>query len=212
MNLGEMLRAKLMMADLRDAMELKPKVEEAEPAQRKRKGFQVTNNMNRIFFEHVKNNPGTRQQLIGEMVTRGFKKGSTTSLVQQMLRQGLLQKDDEGVLHLTVAEYTPVKASRTLKKLEEAKAKAEARERAKAKREERKKVVFVSKKTGLPFEAKRPVSPSPAVPMGIPSAPVSSVAGPIVRSTWNAQDAVAGLTVLQAKELYAELKKIFNGN
>lgn len=205
MTLGEMLRAKLMMADLRDAME-KPKAQEAQPAPApvSRKGFQVTNNLNRVFFEHVKHNPGTRKVLLEEMVVRGFNAASVYTLIGQMTRQGLLQKDDEGVLHLTVSEYTPVKSNSTLRKMEEARAKAAAKEAAKAKRKQiklsvRKRVVEeVQEEVG---EKERPVSSS-----------LASVAGPIVRSTWNASDYVASLTVVQAQELYAELKKIFGGD
>lgn len=191
-NLGELLRAKLMMTQYTEATT--PKVEEAKPAPapvpEKRKPFAISNNLNRVLFEQAQRYPTTRRELVSRMQAMGFKPGSVNTIIGQMLRQELLQTDDDGVLHLTVAEYTPLKSSRTMRRLELAKAK----EAVKQARAERKKLVFKRKGEA---EEKRPVS----------SPPVE--AAPVIKSTWNAHDAVAGLTVLQAKELYAELRAIF---
>jgi len=210
MTLGEMLRAKLMMADLRDAME-KPKAQEVQPAPAPapepepipKHHFAITNNLNRTLFAHIKNSPGSRADITSAMVSQGFKMGSVSAVIGQMLRQGLLQADDEGLLHTTTPEYVPIKGHRTLARMKRLEEQAAKRAAAKAKREERKKVVFVSKKTGLPFEKKRPVSSSvvpAAVPMGIP---------PGIPST---QALLRDMSLLQARELYDELRKLFGGD
>jgi len=38
------------------------------------------------------------------------------------------------------------------------------------------------------------------------------VSSSVIKSVWTARDALAGLSILQAQELYAELKKIFGDN
>jgi hypothetical protein len=187
MNLGEMLRAKLMMAEINEAT--KPKVEGAKPAPvpQPRKPFQISNNLNRVLFEQAQNYPTTRKALVSRMESMGFKPGSVATIIGQMLRQGLLQADNEGVLHLTVAEYTPLKSSRTMRRRELAKGKNAAKPKQIK--------ISVRNRTVEEVREERPVS-SP----------------PVIKSVWNAHDAVAGLTVLQAQELYAELKKIFSSN
>lgn len=192
MNLGEMLRAKLMMTQYTEATT--PKVEEVKPAPvpEKRKPFQISNNLNRVLFEQAQNYPTTRKALVSRMQAMGFKPGSVNTIIGQMLRQELLQTDNEGVLHLTVAEYTPLKSSRTMRRLELAKGKSAAKPKHKQIK------VSVRNRTVEEVREERPVSSPPVIP--------------VVKSVWNAHDAVAGLTVLQAKELYAELRAIFGDN
>jgi hypothetical protein len=102
-----------------------------------------------------------------------------------MVRQGLLQADDEGVLHLTVGQYTPLKSSRAMRKL--------ALPKGKPGRKQIK--VSVRNRTVEEVREERPVSSSP-----------------VIKSVWTARDALAGLSILQAQELYAELRNIFGDN
>ena len=192
MNLGEMLRAKLMMTQYTEATT--PKVEEApkiapEPVPEKRKPFQISNNLNRVLFEQAQSYPTTRKALVSRMAAMGFKPGSVNTIIGQMLRQGLMQPDNEGVLHLTVAEYTPLKSSRTMRRRELAKGK----DAAKPKHKQIK--IKVRNRTVEEVREERPVS-SP----------------PVIKSAWTARDALAGLSLMQALELYAELKKVFGDN
>lgn len=180
-NLGEVLRAKLMMSELRDAMELKPKVE-APP---ERKPFQIGNNLNRTLFEQAQCYPTTRKNLTDRMVAMGFGMPSVSSILGQMIKQGILQADDEGVLHVTVAQYTPLKSSKTFKNMQKKQAAVPPR----------KKITFVRKGKG----EERPVSSSP-VPVAQPEG--ISYAQAVLRS----------VSLLQARELYDELKKIFGDN
>lgn len=176
MNLGEMLRAKLLINQINEATTPK---EETPP---KRKPFQIGNNLNRALFEQAQSYPATRKNLTDRMVAMGYKRNSVSTIIQQMLRQGVLQPDDEGVLHLTVAQYTPLKSARTMRKLEA----------AKQAKPERKKVNLVIKRRVA--EEERPVSSSPVVQ--------ESRIKAMLRS----------LSILEAQELYAELRGIFGDN
>jgi hypothetical protein len=192
MNLGEMLRAKLMMTQYTDATTPKEEVQhEAPKLETKRKPFQIGNNLNRTLFEQAQLYPTTRKNLTARMVAMGFKAASVSSILGQMMRQGLLQADDEGVLHLTVGQYTPIKSAKMLRKMEAAKAKA------KAKHKQIK--VSVRNRTVEEVREERPVSSSPmpvAPPEGIPRVDA------LLRS----------LSILEAQELYAALKDIFGDN
>ena len=191
MNLGEMLRAKLMMTQYTEATT--PKVEEApkiapEPVPEKRKPFQISNNLNRVLFEQAQSYPTTRKALVSRMAAMGFKPGSVNTIIGQMLRQGLMQPDNEGVLHLTVAEYTPLKSSRTMRRRELAKGK----DAAKPKHKQIK--ISVRNRTVEEVREERPVSSFE----GMQETRVKS----ILRS----------LSILEALELYAELRKVFGDN
>jgi hypothetical protein len=182
-NLGEVLRAKLMLSQFNEDMKQK---EELKPApEAKRKPFQIGNNLNRVLFEQAQLYPTTRPALTTRMVAMGFKKNSVSTIIQQMLRQGLLQADDEGALHLTVAQYTPLKSSKAMRKLALPKTTPG-----------RKKIMLnIRKRTVEEVREERPVSSSP-----------------VIKSVWTARDALAGLSILQAQELYAELRNIFGDN
>ena len=178
MNLGEMLRAKLLINQINEATTPKEETPKVEAAP-KRKPFQIGNNLNRALFEQAQCYPATRKNLTDRMVAMGYKRNSVSTIIQQMLRQGVLQPDDECVLHLTVAQYTPLKSARTMRKLEAAKP-------------ERKKVNLVIKRRVA--EEERPVSSPPVVQ--------ESRVKTILRS----------VSILQARELYDELRGIFGDN
>lgn len=189
MNLGEMLRAKLMMTQYTEATTPKEEVPHEVPKlETKRKPFQIGNNLNRTLFEQAQLYPTTRKNLTERMVAMGFKAASVSSILGQMLRQGLLQADDEGVLHLTVGQYTPIKSAKMLRKMEAAKAKPKHKQIK----------VSVRNRTVEEVREERPVSsPVPvAPPEGIPRVDA------LLRS----------LSILEALELYAELKKVFGDN
>ena len=185
-NLGEVLRAKLMLSQFNEDMKQKEEVpHEAPKLETKRKPFQIGNNLNRTLFEQAQSYPTTRKNLTDRMVAMGFKLASVSSIIGQMVRQGLLQADDEGVLHLTVGQYTPLKSSRAMRKL--------ALPKGKPGRKQIK--VSVRNRTVEEVREERPVSSSP-----------------VIKSVWTARDALAGLSILQAQELYAELRNIFGDN
>lgn len=84
--------------------------------------FGVTNNVTRVTFDYVKNNPGTTAaQAAAALMKQGYKLSSVTSVMAQMARGGSMRK--EKYKYFVVGnEYTPIKAwkksDRTLKKAE----------------------------------------------------------------------------------------------
>jgi hypothetical protein len=72
--------------------------------------FQVTNGVTQATFNYVKDNPGLTSAQISENMKRlGYKATSTSSLVYQMARQGLLHKDNENRFTAIAREYSPLK-------------------------------------------------------------------------------------------------------
>jgi hypothetical protein len=77
--------------------------------------FTVTNNVTRITFNFVRDNPGmTRKEVALALAKQGYKAGSVSSLLGQMLKQGLM-RESAHLLYVTTNEYTPLKSARALK-------------------------------------------------------------------------------------------------
>lgn len=85
--------------------------------------FGVTNNVTRVTFDHIKNNPGcTATEVANALQPHGYKPSSVTSLMAQMYKQGLLYK--EGFkYYATQDEYVPLKGNYKSKKAQKAKSK-----------------------------------------------------------------------------------------
>lgn len=78
--------------------------------------FQTTNNVTRETFNFVRDNPGYSRIAAADMLAaKGFKKASTTSLLGQMVKQGLI-REDSGGMFVTQSEYTPLKSNAVLAK------------------------------------------------------------------------------------------------
>lgn len=122
-----------------------------EPAATNRPtAFTPTNNVTRTTFDHILHNPGkTRPYLIRELEAKGYKKSSTSSIITQMLRQGLL-RETNNALYTTQPEYTPLKP-RLVREAQKARVKA--------------KLVRSPKPTA---EAPVPATPAPA-PVATPT-------------------------------------------
>lgn len=147
--------------------------------------FKPTNNASRETFSFIKNNPNLKaSEIVRHMVKRGFKENSTVSLCTQMVRQGMVSKDAQGGLRVMQAEYAPLKAY----KKKDKPVKAE-------------KVKF-----GKPEEK------SAGLAALAPQDKVDTSRSTIVLTrNWTAQGVVDKLSVMQARELYDLLKKIFGG-
>jgi hypothetical protein len=75
--------------------------------------FSVTNNVSRETFNYVRDNPtGTVMDARDALVAQGYKKTSVTSLITQMLRQGMIVKNSQGLLYTNLKEYTPLKSNK----------------------------------------------------------------------------------------------------
>lgn len=79
--------------------------------------FKPTTNTSRASFEIVRDNPyKTKREYIKLLEQRGFKSSSTSSLLSQMTRQGMLSADDMGLLHANQNEYRPLKTAKAYAK------------------------------------------------------------------------------------------------
>jgi hypothetical protein len=145
--------------------------------------FTVTNNVTRITFEYVRDNPGkTRKEVSVALEAQGYKTGSVTSLLGQMIKQGVM-RESAHLLYTTTNEYAPLKSS---KKLKDMQAKNQANP-------ERKKVVLISKRTGAIVGAAPKVEPTPPA------------------KEWSPNDVIDKLTVHQAIALFKALRNILVG-
>jgi hypothetical protein len=99
--------------------------------------FSVTNNVTRVTFEYVRDNPGkTRIEVAKALEAQGFKPGSVSSLLGQMIKQGMM-RESAHLLYATTNEYTPLKGSKAMKALA-----------AKPQEQQRKVVKLVNPNTG----------------------------------------------------------------
>jgi hypothetical protein len=99
--------------------------------------FAVTNNVTRITFEYVRDNPGkTRIEVAKALEKQGFKPGSVSSLLGQMLKQNMM-RESAHLLYAMTNEYTPIKGSKAMKALA-----------AKPQEQQRKIVKLVNPNTG----------------------------------------------------------------
>ena len=77
----------------------------------------MTNNVCRTTFAFVRDNPGmTRVEVARELAKQGYKTGSVSSLLGQMLKQGMV-RESAHLLYVTMNEYTPIKSTKALKAL-----------------------------------------------------------------------------------------------
>jgi hypothetical protein len=195
MTLAEQLRMKLAETKREVAHwsvdDLAHKQMEAAP---KRSPFQVSNNLCRTAYEQVRDFPATRKNVSDALKAKGYQIGSISAVIGQMIRQGVAQADDEGVLHVTTAEYTPLKAAKTLRNREK-------------KAKQKKIIVDVRKKTMRVVE-ERPVSSS--VGAGLTALVPTPAPTPAPTPEIPRVDALLrSLSVLDAKDLYEALKNIF---
>jgi len=158
----------------------------------------ITNNVSRVTFNYVRDNPGsTRQEIIRELGHQGFGKGSISSLLAQMRRSKMIH-DTNGLWYADVKEYAPIKNPNY---------------KSKAKPKPEKKAT-----TGLGalLKAKLENTPMPsqaaldAAARAMEPAPQRKAFVTLVR-TKTPHDILKDMTVYQAHELYVHLKQMFGG-
>jgi hypothetical protein len=170
--------------------------------------FGISNNVSRETFNYVRDNPGkTRKQVVQDMVAKGFKETSVSSLINQLTVANQITRGIGDVLVANVKEYIPIKA-KDLKKIRASKQATKAKEllaKAKAARAEKRAAKQAPKAAVKPVveEPKQKYQPKEAA--GI--AALSPTTMPLIDLT--AEKILDTLGVRQAKVLYAELKKIF---
>ena len=168
-----------------------------------KKTFNVTNNVSRVTFDYIKNNPGsTRKEIIQALEHEGFGGGSVSSLIAQMRRNKMIHETN-GLHYADIDEYRPIKTLKAMKKIDEP---------APKRKYEKKAVTGI----GALLREKLENTPIPsqdaldaaAYAMG-GHAPQRRAFVSLVR-TQDPDEIIKNLTVFQARELYVRLKEIFN--
>ena len=170
-----------------------------------KKTFGVTNNISRVTFDYIKNNPGsTRKEIIEALEHQGFSGGSTSSLVAQMRRNKMIHETNN-LYYADIPEYRPIKSLKALKKMEAP--------IAPPKRKYEKKAVTG---IGALLQAKLESAPMPsqaaldAAARAMEPAPIPKRMISLVRVK-SPEDILKDMTVYQAHDLYRHLKEMFGG-
>lgn len=97
--------------------------------------FRTTVGVSQASFNYIRDNPYlTTMQAVDDLERKGFKRGSTISLLSQMVRQGLMSKDKDGKLTALVKEFRPLKSTNHMAKISKLLKKAEAKKGRPAKK------------------------------------------------------------------------------
>ena len=170
-----------------------------------KKTFGITNNISRVTFDYIKNNPGsTRKEIIEALEHQGFSGGSTSSLVAQMRRNKMIHETNN-LYYADIPEYRPIKSLKALKKMEAP--------IAPPKRKYEKKAVTG---IGALLQAKLESAPMPsqaaldAAARAMEPAPIPKRMISLVRVK-SPEDILKDMTVYQAHDLYRHLKEMFGG-
>ena len=161
--------------------------------------FSITNNVSRVTFDYIKANPGsTRKEIIAALEHQNFRPDSVSSLIAQMRRNKLIHEKD-GLYYADADEYRPLKSLKAIKKMEAKAAPVEVRQK--------RKYTKRSEGIGALLQAKIESAPAP-----VATAPLErkSFLTKLVR-TQSPESIVENMNVLQARELYDYLRKIFGG-
>ena len=163
-----------------------------------KKTFGVTNNISRVTFDYIKNNPGsTRKEIIEALEHQGFVGGSVSSLVAQMRRNKMIHETNN-LYYADIPEYRPIKSLKALKKMEAP--------IAPAKRKYTKRDV-----TGIGALLKERLDSTPMPIVSEHTAPKQKGFLTSLVRTRSPEDILKDMTVYQAHELYTHLKQMFGG-
>ena len=172
-----------------------------------KKTFNITNNISRVTFDYIKNNPGsTRKEIIEALGHQGFAGGSTSSLIAQMRRNNMIHETNNAY-YADIPEYRPIKSLKAMKKLEQTP--------APPKRKYEKRAVTG---IGALLREKLDNAPMPssdaldaaAYAMGTARVDVNKRMISLVRVK-SPEDILKDMTVYQAHALYRHLKEMFGG-
>jgi hypothetical protein len=169
-----------------------------------KKTFNITNNISRVTFDYIKNNPGsTRKEIIQALEHQGFVGGSVSSLVAQMRRNQMIHETNN-LYYADIPEYRPIKSLKALKKMDAP--------IAPAKRKYEKKAV-----TGIGALLREKLENTPMPSRDALDAAAYAMGGhtpkrmiSLVRVK-SPEDILKDMTVYQAHDLYRHLKEMFGG-
>jgi hypothetical protein len=151
--------------------------------------FRTTNNVTRETFNYIKANPNKTTPEVCEALEKlGFKESSVNSICAQLSKQGQVVKDGYTKRMVAIGnEYQPLKSASKFKALNEP-------------------------KTTLKVVKRREAPQDAGLAAIAPQEKVDTSRSTIVLSrNWTAQGVVNNLSVMQARELYDLLKKLFGG-
>ena len=161
--------------------------------------FGIKNNVSRATFNYVRDNPGsTRKEIIAALEHSNFAEKSTSSLLSQMVRQKMVHITD-GLYYADIPEYVPIKNHKPVK----SRGIPPAREPVKTKRK------YVKKSEGIGALLKAKIE-SATVPVATQPLERKPFLTKLVR-TQSPESIIENMNVMQARELYDYLKKIFGG-
>ena len=169
-----------------------------------KKTFNITNNISRVTFDYIKNNPGsTRKEIIEALEHQGFVGGSVSSLVAQMRRNNMIHETNNAY-YADIPEYRPIKSLKALRKMEAP--------IAPPKRKYEKKAV-----TGIGALLREKLENTPMPTQDALDAAAYAMGGhtpkrmiSLVRVK-SPEDILKDMTVYQAHDLYRHLKEMFGG-
>ena len=164
-----------------------------------KKTFNITNNISRVTFDYIKNNPGsTRKEIIEALEHQGFAGGSTSSLIAQMRRNQMIHETNNAY-YADIPEYRPIKSLKALNKMQAP--------IAPPKRKYEKKAV-----TGIGALLREKLenmdTPTASEPLLHTTQAKRMIS--LVR-TKSPEDILKDMTVYQAHDLYRHLKEMFGG-
>ena len=168
-----------------------------------KKTFGITNNISRVTFDYIKNNPGsTRKEIIEALEHQGFAGGSTSSLIAQMRRNNMVHETNN-LYYADIAEYRPIKSLKALRKMDAP--------IAPAKRKYEKKAV-----TGIGALLREKLENTPMPSQDALDAASFVLTEPNKRMislvrVKKPEDILKDMTVYQAHDLYRHLKEMFGG-
>ena len=169
-----------------------------------KKTFNITNNISRVTFDYIKNNPGsTRKEIIQALEHQGFAGGSTSSLIAQMRRNQMVHETNNAY-YADIPEYRPIKSLKAMKKMDAP--------IAPPKRKYEKKAV-----TGIGALLREKLENMPEPSQDALDAAAYAMGGhtpkrmiSLVRVK-TPEDILKDMTVYQAHDLYRHLKEMFGG-
>jgi excinuclease UvrABC ATPase subunit len=176
--------------------------------------FSVSNNVMRTTFNYIRDNKNsTRKSVLAALAKQGFKESSVNSVISQLGRSKQVHKNFDGTLHAINAEYKPIHQK---KNREQPPASISNKLRAKIaahKEATTKRVITVMKR-----KRKDPVQGIAALEVGTTATPfnLDEAAHELVRQSidpkpWTPESVVTNLNVMQARQLYDYLIKVFGG-
>lgn len=122
--ISQQLQEKQMNTDLKGTISEWANTDTQEPDTKpKSHKFTVTNNVSRETFYDILNHPSTTfKEVVTRMAANGFNPTSVGSLIVQMVKSNMVEKNEHGKLYALQAEYTPVRNA-TMRKAEKERAK-----------------------------------------------------------------------------------------